>query len=134
MRKIVVTAPTFSQSISNDQLMPTKNSYSNIRASGSDAFLNRQNTWQGSEEFGNMVSPRCNSLAGSHPPRPQSSQPIFNHEMTSTSMVDLPMTTMYSISSEHLDQIDEYSLPNSGKSQSVPKLTFMNVSSDDRGE
>lgn len=132
LRKVVVTAPTFSQSISNDQLMPSTNGYSNIRASGSDAFLNRQNTWQGSEEF---MTPRSYSLISAHPPRPQSSQPILNHEMTSTSMVDLPMTTMYSISSEHLDQIDEYSIQNSGKSQSVPKLTFMNVSSsDDRGE
>ena len=73
--------------------------------------------------------PRCNSLAGVQPQRRSiSSQPYLGREMTSASMVDLPMTT--AASSEHLDQIDEYPLPKSGKSQSVPRLTLMTVSSD----
>jgi hypothetical protein len=53
------------------------------------------------------------------------------HGAMSTSMVDLPMN--YATSSECLGDIEEYPLSsNSSKSQSVPKLTLLAISSEDK--
>ena len=121
MRRILAQTPTFSQSFSSDQFGSTDYNVPQHSQDYQNAFF-RQN------EYG---VPRCSSLA--EPRRSMSSQPSYlSHEVTSTSMVDLPVTT--ATSSEHLDQIDEYPLPKSGKSQSVPKLTLMTVSAEsDRG-
>ncbi len=73
-------------------------------------------------------TPRCNSL-NAEPQRSRSYHPRMNRDITSASMVDLPVTMANS--SEHLDRISEYSLlPRSGKSQSVPRLTLMTVSTE----
>ena len=54
------------------------------------------------------------------------------HGVTSTSMVDLPMT--YATSTEYLGDIEEYPLSsNTTKSQSVPRLTLLAISADDKG-
>ena len=51
------------------------------------------------------------------------------HGVTSSSMVDLPMK--YATSTEYLADIDEYPLSsNSSKSQSVPRLTLLTISSE----
>lgn len=125
MRRIKAQAPSFSQSVSNDQLGPMVTTTPHPQEYQSPFF--RQN------QRNEYAMPRCNSLAAvEQPRRSSSSQPYLGHEVTSASMVDLPMTT--AASSEHLDQIDEYPLPKSGKSQSVPRLTLMTVSSEsDRG-
>jgi hypothetical protein len=61
---------------------------------------------------------------------------LQNQDLTSASMVDLPVGGYYN--GEHLDRVEELSsnLPNSsGKSQSVPRLTLMTVSMDnERGQ
>ena len=121
MRRILAQTPTFSQSFSNDQFGSADYNTPQHSHEYQSAFF-RQNEY---------AMPRCSSLA--EPRRSISSQPSYlSHEVTSTSMVDLPVTT--ATSSEHLDQIDEYPLPKSGKSQSVPKLTLMTVSAEsDRG-
>ena len=109
-------------SIPNDEMMyPTPRS-GYVQLSGSESVLHRQNTWQGPDEFPPPM--RCYSYAGQR--KSDCTQPVYN-EMTSASMVDLPMKTGYALSSEHLDQIEEYLLPSSGKSQSVPRLTLMSI-------
>ena len=56
-----------------------------------------------------------------------------SHGAMSTSMVDLPMN--YAASSEYLGDIEEYPLSsNSAKSQSVPKLTLLTISTEDKSE
>lgn len=122
MRRIMQLAPTFSQSISNDQLMPSLSPV----APESPVFRPIQSVY-------GEPPVRSNSMASYEPRRAKSSGPMLK-EITSTSMVDLPITM--ASSSEHLDQIDEYpSLPKSGKSQSVPRLTLMTVSTEsDRSE
>ena len=53
------------------------------------------------------------------------------HGVTSTSMVDLPMN--YATSTEHLGNIEEYPFPlssNTAKSQSVPRLTLLTISTE----
>lgn len=135
MRRISNITPTFSQSISNDQLIPTTtatgratttttNNSSSI--SGSESVLCRQDTWDGS---GNGITPRCNSMAGM--PRQNYSKSNLNpQDLTSASMVDLPVV-YNGRSIEHLDQVEEGNLPrSSGKSQSVPRLTLMTVTMD----
>ena len=58
---------------------------------------------------------------------------LHTRGVTSSSMVDLPMT--YAVSSEYLGDIDEYPLSsNSAKSQSVPKLTLLSISTEDKSE
>ena len=56
-------------------------------------------------------------------------------DLTSSSMVDLPVGD-YHGSTEHLSQDEDCNLPNSsGKSRSVPRLTFMAVNSEgERGK
>lgn len=122
--------PSFSQSVSNDQL---------VSASGSESVLYRQNTWQsgvssdisgggGRDELG--ITPRCNSMAGMTRPRSSNAQNVLLTDMTSSSMVDLPVGG-YNGSVEHLSQYEDCTLPNSsGKSQSVPRLTLMTVNND----
>ena len=124
MRRVAAATPEFSVSIPSDEIMqPTPRSYGYGPLSGSESVLHRQNTWQGSDEF---PSQRCYSFAGGQR-KSDCVQPVYN-EMTSASMVDLPVTTGgYALSSEHLDQIEEYPLPSSGKSQSVPRLTLMTI-------
>ena len=124
MRRIAATTPEFSVSIPNDEMMgptPRSGGYSG-HLSGSESVLHRQNTWQGADEY--YPPTRCYSYAGQR--KSDCTQPVYN-EMTSASMVDLPMTAGYALSSEHLDQIEEYPLPSSGKSQSVPRLTLMSI-------
>ena len=125
MRRIAATTPEFSVSIPSDEMMyPTPRSGGYVgNLSGSESVLHRQNTWQGCvDEF--PPPTRCYSYAGQR--KSECTQPVYN-EMTSASMVDLPMTAGYALSSEHLDQIEEYPLPSSGKSQSVPRLTLMSI-------
>ena len=58
-------------------------------------------------------------------------------DMTSSSMVDLPVGILNGGSCEHLDQVEEgYLSPHSSsKSRSVPRLTLMSVSAEsERGE
>ena len=55
------------------------------------------------------------------------------HGVTSSSMVDLPMN--YAASTEYLADIEEYPLTShSSKSQSVPKLTLLSISTEDKSE
>ena len=56
------------------------------------------------------------------------------HGVTSSSMVDLQMN--YNTSTEYLADIDEYPLlsSNTSKSQSVPKLTLLAISNDDKSK
>ena len=123
MKRVAGATPEFSVSISNDEMMQPTPRSSFTPLSGSESILHRQNTWEGPADF---PSHRCYSL-GVRQRVSDCSQPVYN-EMTSTSMVDLPVTAgMYALSSEHLDQIEEYPLPSSGKSQSVPKLTLMTI-------
>lgn len=135
MKRVAATTPAFSQSVSNDQL---------VSASGSETALYRQNTWQsdvsgidndiGSKD-GLSITPRCNSMAGMIRPRSSNAQDVRLTDMTSSSMVDLPVGG-YDGSIEHLSQDEVYTLPNSsGKSRSVPRLTLMTVTSDnERGK
>lgn len=121
IKKISGINNNLSQSISSEQLTLTQK----IKSSGSEGLLNQQNTFT-------EVSPdpyqRSNSMAVmSNPLRTMSSAPMYPRENTSSSMVDLPVR-MLALSSEHLDQIDEYGRPNSNKSRSVPRLAFMTVS------
>ena len=125
MRRIAAATPEFSVSIPSDEMMhptPRSGGYGG-HLSGSECVLHRQNTWQYTEEF--SPPQRCYSYAGGQR-KSECTQPVYN-EMTSASMVDLPMTAGYALSSEHLDQIEEYPLPSSGKSQSVPRLTLMSI-------
>lgn len=127
MKRVAATTPEFSVSIPNDEIMQPTPRSGFTQLSGSDYVLHRQNTWQGADEF---PAQRCYSF-GVGQRKSDCTQPVYN-EMTSASMVDLPVTAgMYALSSEHLDQIEEYPLPSSGKSQSVPKLTLMTI---DKGE
>lgn len=62
---------------------------------------------------------------------------LHTQDLTSASMVDLPMGGLYGGSRERLDRVEELgNLPNSsGKSQSVPRLTLMSVTMDnERGQ
>ena len=134
MKRVAASSPGFSQSISNDQLISS--SVNNSNMSGSESVLCHQNiNWQSPTEG---IAPRCNSMAGmSHPNYSQAnhqSSGLKHMDLTSTSMVDLPVGP-YGGSSEHLDQIEECNLPNSaGKSRSVPRL-LMTISTDnDRSE
>ena len=129
MRKISAMAPSFSQSISNDQLMLSQSQ--GMTTSGSEGVLCRQSTFPETEVD---AYHRSNSLAGMvNPRRSLSTAQMYANEVTSTSMVDLPVR-MHAMSSEHLDQIDEYGRPDSYKSRSVPRLTFMTVSTEsDKG-
>ena len=57
-----------------------------------------------------------------------------SHGVISASMVDLPAMN-YAASTEYLGDIEEYPLSsNSSKSQSVPKLTLLTISTDDKSE
>ena len=123
MRRISGIAPSFSQTLSNDQLVTPKQS--GLVMSGSDSTLCRQNTCPEQEQD----YYRSNSLAGMTPARRSMSTALYPNDVTSSSMVDLPVR-MHAISSEHLDQIDEYGRPDSNKSRSVPRLTFMTVSAE----
>ena len=126
MKRIAAANPEFSISISNDEMMhsTTRPGYGPL--SGSESVLHRQNTWQGPDDLSSFSTPRCHSLSVGQR-KLDCSQPVYN-EMTSASMVDLPVTAgYYALSSEHLDQIEEYPLPSSGKSQSVPRLTLMSI-------
>ena len=125
MRRIAATTPEFLVSIPSDEMMyptPRSGGYGG-HLSGSESVLHRQNTWQCADEF--SPPQRCYSYAGGQR-KSECTQPVYN-EMTSASMVDLPMTAGFALSSEHLDQIEEYPLPSSGKSQSVPRLTLMSI-------
>ena len=64
--------------------------------------------------------------------RPNYSENIPSaRDLTSCSMVDLPVGD-YNGSMEHLDRVEEGNLPHSSvKSQSVPRLTLMSVSTLD---
>lgn len=129
MRRISNMAPSFSQTISNDQL--TKTAVSHLVTSGSESALCRQNTCPDSEPD---MYPRSYSLAGMGTGHRSVSSGLYNSDVTSTSMVDLPVR-LHASSSEHLDQIEEYGRPDSNKSRSVPRLTFMTVSVEsDRGK
>lgn len=123
MRRISNVAPTFSQSISNDQLIPTT-STGNASISGSESILCRHGTWE------SPGTPRCNSMAGMSRQTYMESN-LHAQDLTSASMVDLPVGGLYNGSREHLDRVEEGNLPrSSGKSQSVPRLTLMTVSMD----
>lgn len=153
LRRISNITPAFSQSISNDQLIPTMSGSEAM--SGSESVLCRHGTWQGhvdDSSLGGAVQQRYNSMAGvGVSPHSNSSYSHHHHhhqnghtldmDMTSSSMVDLPVGTLYNgSSSEHLDVLErereEGNLPHSSaKSQSVPRLTLMSVSMDtERGE
>ena len=123
MRRIWGLTPTFSQSISNDVLIPSPTP----TPTTPESPIFKQNVYYPDQ------TPRCNSLASGEPRRSYSHQPrLIYKDITSSSMVELPYTM--AASSEHLDQISEYSLPKSGKSQSVPRLTLMSVSMEsDKG-
>ncbi len=124
IRRISAITPAFSQSIPSDHLMSYSSSETNPSISGSESVLYNHNNW-GQGDVG--IAPRCNSMAGMS--RPDYSQGGHNLDLTSSSMVDLPVG-LYNGSSEHLDQVEEGNLPQSGKSQSVPRLTLMSVSND----
>ncbi len=133
MRRISNMVPSFSQSISNDHQFgpPTKTASSHLVMSGSESVLCRQNTCPESEA---ELYPRSNSLAGMGTVRGSIPSGLYTSDVTSASMVDLPIR-LHASSTEHLDQIDEYGRPDSNKSRSVPRLTFMTVSVEsDRGE
>ncbi len=127
MRRLSNMAPSFSQTVSNDQSMKIRATHHMV-TSGSESALCRQNTCPESESD---MYPRSYSLAGMGTTHRSVSSAL---DVTSTSMVDLPVR-LHASSSEHLDQIEEYGRPDSNKSRSVPRLTFMTVSVEsDRGE
>ena len=130
IRRISTITPTFSQSIPNDQLMSYSSSETNPSISGSESVLYNHGNW-GQGDVG--IAPRCNSMAGMS--RQDYSQGGHHMDLTSSSMVDLPVGLYNGGSTEHLDQVEEGYLPQSIKSQSVPRLTLMSVSNDsERGE
>lgn len=136
LRRVSNITPAFSQSISNDQLIPTISSSETM--SGSESLLCRHKTWQGLDD-GLATTQRCNSMAGMSPHNYSHHQMQNGHslDMTSSSMVDLPVGLYNGHSNEHLDMEREGgNLPHSSaKSQSVPRLTLMSVSMDtERGE
>ncbi len=130
---IATLDPSISQSVSSDQLIsPSGN------ISGSESVLYYQNVRHGAplSSLPQAPPPRCNSMAGmarSSYSHHQSghSLPLNHHmDLTSSSMVDLPVG-FYNGSTERLDQVEEYTLPNSvGKSRSVPRLTLISVSNE----
>ena len=82
------------------------------------------------------MTPRCNSMVGMSRPRSTTRRDSLLTDLTSSSMVDLPVGG-YSGSTEHLSQDEDCGgLPNSsGKSRSVPRLTLMTVNGEgERGE
>ena len=128
MKHVATTHPFFSKSVS-----------SNLSASATESTFYRQNTWQAHDAIGGgsgvgldrlVITPRCNSMAGMSRPSSHNAHDIRLTDLTSSSMVDLPVSR-YDGSIEHLSQDEDCTLPNSvGKSQSVPRLTLMTVTSD----
>lgn len=133
VRRIKNLTPSTSQNFSSDQLVPSP-------TFTPTPFTPTPSTPE-SPIFYHSVHPgsypdhppRCNSVSA-EPQRSRSYHPKLNRDITSASMVDLP--AKMAASSEHLDRISEYSLlPRAGKSQSVPRLTLMSVSTDsDKGK
>ncbi len=156
MKRVAAMTPGFSQSVSSE--LGSGGGVSGSNPEMSSSVLMRQNTWQSpgtcqsvsshndsgllmNAHEDTLVTPRCNSLIGMSRPRSTTAATGAAHDslladLTSSSMVDLPVGS-YSASTEHLSQGDEEcNLPSSsGKSRSVPRLTLMAVNGEgERGK